>query len=35
MIRISLFEKKINKTIEEMDGVDLACLTLTLNWLDY
>jgi hypothetical protein len=31
----SLFEKKINKTISEMDGRDLACLILSLKWLNY
>lgn len=29
------FERKINKTISEMNGKDLACLKLTFNWLDY
>ena len=31
----SLFEKKINKTISEMNGKDLTCLYLTLEWWDY
>ena len=31
----SLFEEAINKTIENMDGEDLACLVLTLDWLEY
>lgn len=31
----SAFQKKINKTISEMNGKELACLILTLNWLDY
>lgn len=31
----STFEKKINKTISNMNGKDLACLVLTLNWFDY
>lgn len=31
----SLFEEAIKKTIENMDGEDLACLVITLNWLDY
>lgn len=31
----SAFQKKINKKISEMNGKDLACLILSLNWLDY
>jgi hypothetical protein len=31
----SLFEEAIKKTFENMDGEDLACLVITLDWLGY
>jgi hypothetical protein len=32
---MSAFEAKIDKTLQEMNGMDITCLVLTLGWLEY
>lgn len=33
--QLSAFEKKFQKSLYEMTGIELTCILLTLSWLDY